>query len=121
MEPEDVKQLARKAMLIGIGLGVVTKEKAEALAKELLEKGKANEDEVKKFADEILDEAAKKQKEWRAFVEKQAKGARAKGEAFVKKTKAQYEKKLKVVQARVKSAESKLKAKPKAKKKARKR
>mgnify|MGYP001561297824 FL=1 len=62
METDEVKQIAKKAMLMGIGLGVVTKEKAEAVAKQLLEKGRANEDEVKKFADEIIAEAEKKQK-----------------------------------------------------------
>ena len=73
-------------MLMGIGLGVITKEKAEAVAKELLEKGRANEDEVKKFADEIIAEAEKKQKEVKAFVDKQVTDASSKAEVLLKRS-----------------------------------
>jgi len=118
METDEVKQLARKAMLMGIGLGVVTKQKAEAIAKELLEKGKANEPEVKKFADDILAHAEKKQKEARAFAQKQVKDASAKAEALLKKVKKKYSAQLNQVQAKLKT---KLKPKAKAKKKAKKR
>ena len=39
-----MKNVAKKVALMGLGLGVATKEKAEAVAKELLKKGEANKD-----------------------------------------------------------------------------
>lgn len=116
METSEGKRIARKAMLMGIGLGVVTKQKAEAIARDLLEKGKANEPEVRKFAGEIAAQAQKKQKEARAFVEKRMKEAGTKAQALVKKAEKEYSARLKAVQAKIKP-----KVKPRAKKKAKKR
>ena len=46
--------LIKKTMLIGIGLAAMTKEKAEELAKELIEKGELSEKEGKELVDEML-------------------------------------------------------------------
>ncbi|MEK6816158.1 MAG: hypothetical protein AABY09_00970 [Nanoarchaeota archaeon] len=45
-----MKESVKKAILIGIGLGEVTRHKAEQIAKELLKKGEASDSEIKKFA-----------------------------------------------------------------------
>ncbi len=92
---KQLKELARKAMLIGIGLGAVTKKKAEEVAKQLLKEGKANEPEVRKFANEIKAEAERKQKKLQALVEQQVKKYSAKADAALKKAKAEYDKRLK--------------------------
>lgn len=70
-----MKGVARKAVLIGLGLGVATKEKAEQVAKELLKKGEANKGEVKKLATKILDESKRQQKSFGAKLEKETKKA----------------------------------------------
>lgn len=70
-----MKDVARKAVLIGLGLGVATKEKAESLAKELLKKGEANEDNVKELANKLLEESKKQEKVLRARFEAEAKKA----------------------------------------------
>lgn len=92
---KQLKALARKAVLMGIGLGVVTKRKAEQVAKQLLREGKANEPEVRKFANEIKAEAEKRQKKLEALVKGELKKYSAKADAALKKAKAEYEKKLK--------------------------
>lgn len=70
-----MKNIARKAVLIGLGLGVATKEKAESLAKELLKKGEANEDNVKDLANKLLEESRRQEKKLRARFEVEAKKA----------------------------------------------
>jgi len=87
-----MKNVARKAVLIGLGLGVATKEKAESLAKELLKKGEANEDNVKDLAKKLLDESRKQEKKLRARFEAEARKAvnmaLARSESEVRKLKA---------------------------------
>ncbi|MBU2637913.1 MAG: hypothetical protein KJ955_02995 [Nanoarchaeota archaeon] len=92
---KQLKALARKAVLMGIGLGVVTKRKAEEVAKQLLKEGRANEPEVRKFANEIRAEAEKRQKKLQAMLNSEVKKYSAKADAALKKAKAEYEKKLK--------------------------
>ena len=77
-----MKDLARKAMLLGIGVYAVTKEKAEEVARELLKKGEANEADVKNLALKIESEIKKKQKELLNLAEKEAKNLLRKAEGF---------------------------------------
>ena len=70
-----MKNIARKVALIGLGLGVATKEKAEKLAKELLKKGEDNEGDVKKLALKILEESKKQEKRVKAILDAETKKA----------------------------------------------
>ncbi|MFH1637675.1 MAG: hypothetical protein ABIB71_04605 [Candidatus Woesearchaeota archaeon] len=72
---KELRDIAKKAFLIGIGLSVVTRDKAQKIAKELLAKGKANEKEVTDFARKIVAESQKKEKMIRAKIEKETKKA----------------------------------------------
>ena len=67
-----MKDLARKAMLLGIGVYAVTREKAEAVARDLLQKGEANENDVKKLAKKIEHEVKKKEQQIRKLVDKES-------------------------------------------------
>ncbi len=60
-------ELIKKTLLTGIGLAVVTKDKAETFVKDLVEKGELTENEGKDFISSILakSEQAKKDLEER--------------------------------------------------------
>jgi polyhydroxyalkanoate synthesis regulator phasin len=62
-----MKDPLRKAMLVGLGLAVVTKEKADKVAKYLMKKGELNEKDAKK----LVDKAAKEIDKTRAQIEKE--------------------------------------------------
>lgn len=49
--------LVKKAILTGVGLAALTKEKMEELSKELIDKGKMSEQEGEKFVQDMLDRA----------------------------------------------------------------
>ena len=61
-------ELLKKGFYTGLGLALITKEKAEELAKELVKKGELSEKEGKGFVEEIL----KKSKEAEQDFEKKA-------------------------------------------------
>ena len=61
-------ELLKKGFYTGLGLALITKEKAEELAKELVKKGELSEKEGKGFVEEIL----KKSKEAEQEFEKKA-------------------------------------------------
>lgn len=46
----------RKAMLVGLGIAVVTKEKVEKVTKELMKKGEMNEKDAKALVDRVAKE-----------------------------------------------------------------
>ena len=54
--------MIKKTMLAGVGLTLMTKEKIETIASELMEKGQMSEREGKEFVDELIkkSEQAKK-------------------------------------------------------------
>ncbi len=104
---KDLKQVAKKAMLMGIGLEIMTRNKARKAAENLLKKGKASEKEIKEFTDKIMKEARKKEIFIRTLVENEAKAAKAKAEKKAKKLKTEYENQLKELKKRVKKAEKK--------------
>ncbi len=107
---KELKGIAKKALLIGIGLGVVTRDSALKISKQLLAKGKANEKEVKDFAKKIVAESKRRQKKVLADIEKESKKA-------AKMVDARSKRELKKLKAKLK----KVRAKPVKKKKARKR
>lgn len=49
--------LIKKAILTGVGIASLTKDKVEDLAKELIDKGKMSEQEGEKLVQEMLDRA----------------------------------------------------------------
>jgi len=65
--------LVKKGMLIGIGLAMVTKEKAAELAQKLASESKLSEEEGKKLVKEIMDKSQEAFKEFNEKVEKRVK------------------------------------------------
>ncbi|MCG2719431.1 MAG: hypothetical protein L6266_01660 [Nanoarchaeota archaeon] len=104
---KEMKTLAKKAVLMGLGLGIVTKQKAKQTALTLLKAGQGSEKEMKELANKIMTEAKKKERFVKALVEGEVKVVKAKAENAVKKLKTNYEKQLKALQQRVKAAEAK--------------
>jgi poly(hydroxyalkanoate) granule-associated protein len=62
--------LARKAMLMGIGALSMTKEAVENVVEELVKKGELTQQEGKKLADEVLERGRKEQARIQEAVEK---------------------------------------------------
>ncbi len=57
-----MKDKLRKAMLVGLGLAIITKEKAEKITKVLMKKGELNEKEAKALVNKIVAEVEKNRK-----------------------------------------------------------
>jgi polyhydroxyalkanoate synthesis regulator phasin len=62
--------LIKKTMLTGVGLAAMTRDKVEALAKELAEKGKLTEKEGKELVDDLLKKSDKAKNDLEAQIEK---------------------------------------------------
>ena len=65
--------LVKKVMLTGVGLAVMTKEKAEELGKELVKKGEITEKEGKEFVEELLKKSEDARKDFEKKVEENVK------------------------------------------------
>ncbi len=65
--------LVKKVMLTGVGLAVMTKEKAEELGRELVKKGEITEKEGKEFVEELLKKSEETSKDFENKVEKNVK------------------------------------------------
>lgn len=50
-------ELIRKTLLAGLGAGVITKEKAQQVAQELVDEGKLAAEDAKQFVDRLLEGA----------------------------------------------------------------
>jgi len=61
-----VLDLLRKLTLVGIGALSLTREKAEQLAKELVEKGHASTEEARRFVEELVERGEKEREELRS-------------------------------------------------------
>ncbi len=61
--------LIKKAFYTGIGAAELTKEKIEDLAKELADKGKVSESDIKKFVDEALSKSEERKNELKQQLE----------------------------------------------------
>ena len=70
--------LIKKALLTGVGLAVMTKDKAEELGRELVERGEISEKEGKEFVDELLKKSEQASKDFEKKVEKTVQKALAK-------------------------------------------
>jgi len=65
--------LVKKVMLTGVGLAVMTKEKAEELGRELVKKGEITEKEGKEFVEELLSKSEDARKDFEKKVEESVK------------------------------------------------
>ncbi|MGW8195185.1 MAG: phasin family protein [Desulforhopalus sp.] len=57
--------IIKKAVLTGIGVASLTKEKIEDLSKELIDKGRLSEEEGEKFVEEMLQRAEESRESWK--------------------------------------------------------
>lgn len=106
---ENAKKLAMKAMLLGLGLGVVAKENAERFAKELLKKGEANEKQVRALAKKVIEDGKKKEKYVRSLIERETKRFLATAEKAADVMKKEYEADFKKLKAKAKIVKKKRK------------
>jgi len=67
--------LLKKVMLTGVGLAVMTKEKAEELGRELVKKGEITEKEGKEFVEELLKKSEETKDDFEKKVEEVVKKA----------------------------------------------
>ena len=61
-------ELIRKSLLAGLGVGVITKEKAQQAAQELVDEGKLAADDAKRFVDRLLEGANEQREEFQAGI-----------------------------------------------------
>lgn len=67
--------IIKKAVLTGIGVASLTKEKVEELSKELIDKGKLSEQEGEKFVQDMLSRAEESRKAWQNQTDQLVKNA----------------------------------------------
>ena len=72
---DAVKDIIKKTLLFGIGVGAITKEKADELVNEMKKKGYVDVKEGKKFVNDLLGESLRAQKQVRDLIETQVKAA----------------------------------------------
>lgn len=63
-------ELIKKAFYTGLGAAELTREKVEDLARELADKGKVSDSEIKKFVDEMLDKSQERKDQLMKQLEK---------------------------------------------------
>ncbi|MBW3003364.1 hypothetical protein KY328_04815 [Candidatus Woesearchaeota archaeon] len=101
------KDLLRRSVLIGIGLGAITKEKVERYVKDLRKEGYLDVEEGKKLARDMLSEGKRMEKKLKQHLKKRI--------SMAKKIKAQYKKKKTSKKPKPKRHVKKKKSKPKKK------
>ena len=62
--------LIKKTMLAGVGLAVMSKEKAEAAAKEIAESAKLSSEKGQEFVDEVVGKSEKMRKDFEEMIAK---------------------------------------------------
>ena len=62
--------LIKKAMFTGLGLAVMSKEKAEAMAKEIAESAKLSTEKGQEFVDEVVGKSEKMRQEFEESVQR---------------------------------------------------
>ena len=70
LEEFNMIDLIKKAFYTGLGAVELTREKVEELAKELVDKGKLSESEMKKFVDEMLNKSEERKEQFKKQFEK---------------------------------------------------
>lgn len=92
--------LIKKTLLTGVGLGVMTKDKVEELAKELTRKGELSEKEGKELIDDLLKKSERARKDLEAKIEGLVREAMGKLNVATKKDIAQIDAKIKRLEKR---------------------
>lgn len=69
-----MKKMIRKAMLFGMGVASLTREKIENFVKDLEKEGKITEKEGRQLVEDMIKEAEKRQKEISKSIKKQVQG-----------------------------------------------
>lgn len=92
--------LIKKTLLTGVGLGVMTKDKVEELAKELTRKGDLSEKEGKELIDDLLKKSEQARKDLEAKIEGLVRQAMKKLNVATKKDVAQLDAKIKRLEKR---------------------
>lgn len=92
---DDVKEILRKTLLFGIGVGAITKEKADELVNEMKKKGYVDVEEGKKLVNDLLGQSLRAQKQIKTLVESQVKDALKKSPFATKQDLRNLEKRLK--------------------------
>ncbi|MCD6380680.1 hypothetical protein J7M07_09600 [bacterium] len=77
--------LVKKVMLTGVGLAVMTKEKAEEIGRELIKKGDITEKEGKEFVKDLLKKSEEAKNDFEKKVEENVKQVLAKLDIVTKK------------------------------------
>ena len=70
-----MKNIIKKSVLIGLGIGALTKEKAQKFVKDLQKKGYMNAKEGKKLVKDMVTESVKTQKKIQTMVDVNVKKA----------------------------------------------
>lgn len=70
-----MKEYLRKIGLLGLGIAVLTKEKAEEVAGDLVKKGEISQEEGKTLAKDMMAEAEKQRKELTKKIDEEVKKA----------------------------------------------
>lgn len=68
-------ELVKKALLTGVGVAALSKEKAEELVKDIVEKGKMTEQEGQKLVDQLLTSSEEARKELQKQIETKVQAA----------------------------------------------
>ncbi len=89
-----MKDILKKTILFGLGLGAITRDKANSLVKDLKKKGYLNEKEGKKLVNDIVSESLRTQKKIQKSVEEQVKKAMKSSPLATKKDLKDLEKKI---------------------------
>ena len=89
-----MKDILKKTILFGLGLGAITRDKAGALVKDLKKKGYLNTTEGKKLVNDILAESLRTQKKIQDSIKKQVKETVKSSPLATKKDLKDLEKKL---------------------------
>lgn len=66
-----MKSLLKKTILLGMGAISITKEKAEAVTRELIEKGEVTKEEAKDFVDQLMEKGKEEQKAFKDSVRRE--------------------------------------------------
>mgnify|MGYP001811173193 CR=1 FL=1 len=61
--------LFKKSMLLGMGMAVLTKEKADEMVGEVMKAGKVSRDEAEKFVNEMTEKSGKMQEYLKEYVQ----------------------------------------------------
>lgn len=102
----EINALLRKIGLLGIGIAAITKEKADAMVKELVKDGDLNKEDGKKLVNELLEKSKKGSKELETKVSRQVND-------IMKKANVASKKEIKILEAKIKELEKEVKKKTK--------